>query len=81
MKENSTTCHNALIEHQQKYGDEVLTENEKQFLYGVINYSEFMRRIHAWTNLKKSYCTQNNGDCSTCSLVNYGRDCNNNPVW
>lgn len=28
----------------------------------------------------KSYCTQNDGDCSTCSLVNYGLDCANNPV-
>ncbi len=28
----------------------------------------------------KKYCTQNNGDCKTCSLVNYGRDCYNNPV-
>jgi hypothetical protein len=28
----------------------------------------------------KSYCTQNNGDCSTCSLVNYGRDCRNVPL-
>jgi hypothetical protein len=27
-----------------------------------------------------SYCTQNNGDCSTCSLVNYGLDCMNNRV-
>jgi hypothetical protein len=26
------------------------------------------------------YCTQNGGDCLTCSLVNYGRDCMNNPV-
>jgi len=25
----------------------------------------------------KPYCTQNAGDCSTCSLVNYGRDCKN----
>lgn len=29
----------------------------------------------------KPYCTQNDGDCSTCSLVNYGRDCQNNPIW
>lgn len=29
----------------------------------------------------KSYCTQNNGDCSTCSLVNYNRDCYNQPIW
>ena len=30
--------------------------------------------------MKKSYCTQNNGDCATCSLVNYGLDCTNNPI-
>ena len=30
--------------------------------------------------MKKSYCTQNNNDCSTCSLVNYGLDCANNPI-
>lgn len=28
----------------------------------------------------KKYCTQNNGDCETCSLVNYGRDCENVPL-
>lgn len=28
-----------------------------------------------------SYCTQNFGDCFTCSLVNYGRDCQNNPIF
>jgi len=27
-----------------------------------------------------SYCSQNDGDCSTCSLVSYGRDCQNNPI-
>jgi len=26
------------------------------------------------------YCTQNHGNCSTCSLVNYGLDCQNNRV-
>lgn len=26
------------------------------------------------------YCIQNNGDCETCSLVNYGRDCRNNAI-
>ena len=44
-KETSETCHNALIEYQQKYGDDALTTNERQFLYGVINYEEFKRRI------------------------------------
>lgn len=30
--------------------------------------------------MHKPYCTQNNGDCSTCSLVSYNRDCQNNPI-
>lgn len=29
----------------------------------------------------KPYCTQNNGDCSSCSLVSYNRDCQNVPIW
>lgn len=29
---------------------------------------------------KKDYCTQNNNDCNTCSLVNYGYDCKNNKL-
>lgn len=29
----------------------------------------------------KEYCTQNNGNCSTCSLKNYGRDCMNEPIF
>ena len=28
----------------------------------------------------KEYCTQNDGDCTTCSLTNYGRDCKNFPL-
>jgi hypothetical protein len=27
-----------------------------------------------------SYCTQNAGHCSSCSLANYGRDCMNNKI-
>jgi len=26
----------------------------------------------------KTYCTQNDGDCETCSLVSYDKDCKNN---
>jgi putative transposon-encoded protein len=29
---------------------------------------------------EKCYCTQNEGDCKTCSRVNYGKDCKNNPI-
>jgi hypothetical protein len=28
----------------------------------------------------KKYCTQNNGECESCSLSNYGKDCRNNPI-
>ena len=28
----------------------------------------------------KTYCSQNYGDCETCSLVNHGRDCRNIPL-
>lgn len=30
--------------------------------------------------MKKTFCIQNDGNCITCSLVNYGRDCQNNPI-
>lgn len=30
--------------------------------------------------MAKSYCTQNADNCSTCSLVNYNRDCQNKPI-
>ena len=28
----------------------------------------------------KKYCTQNQGECESCSLSSYGRDCRNNPI-
>ncbi len=28
-----------------------------------------------------AYCSQNNGDCNTCSLVNYGMDCRNKLIF
>jgi hypothetical protein len=45
MKKDSETCHNALIEYQQKYGDDALTEHEKMFLYGIVNYDEFKQLV------------------------------------
>ena len=26
------------------------------------------------------YCSQNNGECQDCSLINYNRDCHNNSI-
>jgi hypothetical protein len=31
-------------------------------------------------NKTPDYCTQNNGDCPSCSLTNYGLDCANNRI-
>lgn len=32
--------------------------------------------------MRKKYadCQRTNGDCTACSLVNYGRDCHNRPI-
>lgn len=29
---------------------------------------------------KKDHCTQNNGDCPSCSLSSYGRDCQSKEI-
>lgn len=55
----------------------------KEALDAAINedYKTFrLARIQANPDLIRDYCTQNGGDCVTCSLVNYGRDCMNNPL-
>lgn len=36
-----------------------------------------MEKTDIFLLVKKPYCTQNHGDCSTCSLVWYNLDCNN----
>ena len=46
-----------------------LTPSEKRMLRHLIHMEEFHRQ---------EYCTQNAGNCATCSLLNYGRDCQNN---
>jgi hypothetical protein len=36
--------------------------------------------IDSFFTTDRDYCTQNNKDCCTCSLANYGRDCANFPL-
>lgn len=57
----------SMIETEKQWEDEVSQE---------LNEAETMNA----DKMEKSYCTQNDGDCSTCSLVSYGRDCMNNLV-
>ena len=55
-------------------------ENRK---WGICNIGIYMTdtdRTAAFEREAAEYCSQNNGNCETCSLVNYGRDCHNNPV-
>ena len=35
---------------------------------------------NAFESEAKIYCSQNQRDCETCSLVKYGRDCHNNAL-
>lgn len=43
------------------------------------NYQDRTKKINSIL-ADKEYCTKDDGDCSSCSLVSNGRDCWNNPV-
>ncbi len=45
-----------------------------------MNLDVFPLFIYEQEDEEKEYCTQNNGKCETCSLVNYRRDCWNEPI-
>ncbi|MGA1869372.1 MAG: hypothetical protein ACMUJM_12600 [bacterium] len=52
---------------------------------GYKDYADLLARIPGGTEDEKvrevpAYCTQNNGDCETCPLVNFRKDCHNNPI-
>jgi hypothetical protein len=57
----------------------ILTGYER-LRFGMINVLIKVNKRERRKKMRKSYCTQNNGTCSTCSLVNYGMDCSNNPI-
>jgi len=66
------------------HGDKFGTEGEHRLWLDCINSEDEQRHdrgrgYHAGFYFRE-YCTQNDNDCSTCSLVNYGRDCQNNPI-
>lgn len=49
--------------------------------FGLMNIGIYMteeERTAAFEKEASEYCSQNNQDCSTCSVVNYGLDCHNN---
>ena len=51
--------------------------------FGLANIGICMteeERTAAFDEEANAYCSQNNQDCHTCSLVNYGLDCHNNKI-
>ncbi len=51
--------------------------------FGLANIGIYMTERKKTAGFDKEagvYCSQNNQDCSTCSLVNYGMDCHNNRI-
>ena len=50
---------------------------------GLLHLGIYMteeERTKAFDKEAAIYCSQNNRNCNTCSLVNYGHDCHNNPM-
>jgi len=58
------------------------TPAERELLISGICGECFDKMFSEDSDLVKrpDYCTQNDGDCVTCSLVSYGRDCMNNSI-
>ena len=71
------------------HGEAFGTEAEHVLLLQAVDVDDPDRRqrgegyrdgLQGKCSMAKDYCTQNAGDCQTCSLVNYGRDCMNNSI-
>ena len=59
-----------------------LSKAEEAIINSIVDYTAKTRDTTASItgyNLK-SYCTQNNGDCATCALSSYGKDCHNKVI-
>ena len=70
--------------HGEKFG----TIEEHQKWWGLAEDDDISREQRGQgyragfrcATLERDYCSQNDFVCETCSLVNYGRDCHNNPI-
>ena len=63
-----------LNEEAQQTFREIFGEPEE------MNLDTFPLFIYEQESEEKEYCTQNEGNCKTCSLANYNRDCRNEPI-
>ncbi len=78
-REELTQAINAKIEDEAAMVNQA---NHSEYYKGRQDAFQFVLDLLDPVDLEPSQklCTQNEGDCSSCSLVNYGRDCENNPV-
>lgn len=76
------------VEERRKKMIELSEETRKQYeefsviMHGQPDLLSFIDDPNCTTirngKICKTYCIQNEGDCKTCSLSNYERDCKNN---
>jgi len=65
------------------HGENFGTEDEHALWMAAIDSDDESRSARGQgyrDGFVPEYCTQNNGECQSCSLVNYGRDCQNEVV-
>jgi hypothetical protein len=70
------------------HGENFGTREEHEKWWSLVDDDDVSRRQRGegyragfrCAKLGKEYCSQNDFLCETCSLVNYGRDCHNNPI-
>jgi endonuclease III len=63
------------IEKDQAEFNAAISAEMDKIHAGLVGKSDAEILRHA-----REYCSQNDWDCETCSLANYGRDCHNNPI-
>lgn len=70
--------------HGEKFG----TDEEHQLWWNLTDDDDESRAARGQgyrvgircARLGREYCSQDDFRCEICSLVNYGRDCHNNPI-
>jgi hypothetical protein len=70
--------------HGEKFG----TDEEHKTWWSLVDDEDVSRQERGQgyragfrcATLGREYCSQNDFCCETCSLVNYRRDCHNNPI-
>lgn len=55
-------------------------ENKEWGLTNIGVYMTEAEKTEVYNKEAAEYCTQNNQDCLTCSMVSYGLDCHNNQI-